>query len=1034
MNLIQIIKRKAGLKLLLTTMIVLYSVSVFSQNHTVTGVIKDDATNEALIGVSIKVKGQSIGTITNLDGKYSISVDPNSTLEYSYLGYKTVQIAIAGKSVINVSLVQDVVTLNEVVAIGYGTQKKKELTGAVTQIKSEDMSKIAASDFTKTLQGQVAGVSVSESSGRPGDNANIQIRGVGSINANANPIYVVDGIIYESNPNIASEDISTVDILKDGASCAIYGTRGANGVILITTKRGKSGEAKVSFGTYYGIQNIVSGTPLQNTEETLYASEMYQQSLGGHSPILYYNPNAMDYNTDFISAISNDNAAMQNYNLTVSGGTKGLTYNVNTNYFKQDGILILSGYDRFTTRANAAFTKGKFSAFVSLGVNKSNKAVEPWGLYQYAQFQGPYRPPLNIDNSSIEVQGDNPDHVGFLAKTMTITDKRVENSYNVSANLKYEIAKGLVYHVNLGYSNYDYFRKQFQPQFLTYDNQGKVNELGSRKLAVLTQDNFNSTKTTIENVINYDKTFGKHKLGLLAGYTIEMMNSRTASSSMNDFISNSVQEFNGGSTLVSISGSSAEHNVIGKLARIQYSYAERYLFSASGRYDASSRMGSNNKYGFFPGVSVAWNVNEESFMKGIKQIQNLKLRASYGELGNEGIGDYRYSPYVIPNVDYVWGPETSDNLGLGAIQRGYANSDIKWETSISRNIGMDLSLFKGKFTFTADLYKNDKKDMLLNLLLPASTGTNVNDWSGYNSIVANIGNMVNKGIELAATYKGTTKFGMNWSVTGTFTSNNNEITSMGGVGDLALNDSKLGSWTGNDDVLTYMKVGYPAGSFFLVPTAGVIKNDEQLAEAKTYMPTAKLGDMMYVDKFTIDSDGDGILDKGDGKIDENDREYMGSGQPIFESGLIFNANYKGFDLSAQLFYSYGNKVYNGAKKFAYSTNRHKDMYNMWTPYNITSDIPTPSAENTRSRSAIYLEDGTFLRIRNLSLGYTLPKTLIKGIMDNARIYVTAQNPFTFTKYTGYDPEVGGNGVSTRGVDKGNYPITRKFLMGMQIDF
>lgn len=230
MNLIQIIKRKAGLKLLLTTMIVLYSVSVFSQNHTVTGVIKDDATNEALIGVSIKVKGQSIGTITNLDGKYSISVDPNSTLEYSYLGYKTVQIAIAGKSVINVSLVQDVVTLNEVVAIGYGTQKKKELTGAVTQIKSEDMSKIAASDFTKTLQGQVAGVSVSESSGRPGDNANIQIRGVGSINANANPIYVVDGIIYESNPNIASEDISTVDILKDGASCAIYGTRGANGV------------------------------------------------------------------------------------------------------------------------------------------------------------------------------------------------------------------------------------------------------------------------------------------------------------------------------------------------------------------------------------------------------------------------------------------------------------------------------------------------------------------------------------------------------------------------------------------------------------------------------------------------------------------------------------------------------------------------------------------------------------------------------------------------------------------------------------
>ena len=619
------------------------------------------------------------------------------------------------------------------------------------------------------------------------------------------------------------------------------------------------------------------------------------------------------------------------------------------------------------------------------------------------------------------MEGDNVDHVGYLARIMSVTDNRKENSYSASANLKYKITNNLVYQVNLGYNNYDYFRKQFQPQFFTYDNTGTVNVLGSRMLAILEQDNSNSNKTTIENVVSYNNTFGKHKLGIVAGYTIEQMNSRAATAVENDFISNSVQEFNGGSTLVSMSGSSVEHNVIGKLARIQYSYNDKYLLSASGRYDASSRMGYDHKYGFFPGVSAGWNISQEPFLKNVSQIQNLKLRASYGELGNEGIGDYLYSAYVIPNVDYVWGPESSDQLGLGAIQRGYANPEIKWETSISRNIGLDLSMFQGKFTLTTDYYQNSKRDMLLNVTLPASTGTNT-AYGNYNSIVANVGNMENKGIELSATYKGETNYGLSYSITGTFTSNKNKITSMGTVGDLALNNSKLGSWTGNDDVLTYMKVGYPAGSFFLVQDAGVIKDADQLALAKKAQPTPQLGDMMYVDQ------------NDDGVINENDRVYMGSGQPKAESGLTMNANYKGFDLSIQLFYSYGNKVYNGAKQFAYHNNRAEVLYNMWTPYNSTSDIPTPSHENMRSRSSMFLEDGSFLRVRNLSLGYTFPKSLTKGIFDSARIYFTAQNPFTFTHYEGFDPEIGGNGVSTRGIDAGNYPITRKFMTGIQLDF
>lgn len=1013
--------KKKAWRIILLFAVLLVCNPLFAQTNKITGIVTDSANGEPIPGVSVYVKGTTNGTLTDPNGSYSLNVEKGNTLVFSFIGYTTYEVVINNQSTIDVSLKTDVVSLNEVVAIGYGTQKKKEITGAVSQVKSDDMVKIAASDFTKTLQGQVAGVNVTESSGRPGDDANIQIRGVGSINANAKPLYVVDGIIYEDNPNIASEDIATVDILKDGASCAIYGTRGANGVILITTRRGKAGEAKVSFSSYYGIQNITSGIALQNTPQTLYSDEMYQRSLGGHSPILHYNPNAMDYNTDFIGAITSNNAPIQNNNLTISGGKDGLTFNVNANYFKQDGILILSGYNRLSTRANIGFKKGKFDAFVSVGVSKTDKDQEPWALYQYAQYQKPYRPPLDVVNSSITVEGNNADHVGFLARIMTVTDKRKENSYNISSNLKYQITKNLVYHVNLGYNNYDYFRKQFQPQFLTYDNTGALNVLGSRMLAILEQDNSNSYKSTIENVISYNNTFGKHKLGIVAGYTIEEMNSRAASAVENDFISNDVQEFNGGSTLVSMSGSSAQHNVIGKLARVQYSYNEKYFLSASGRYDASSRMGYDNKYGFFPGVSVGWNVNQESFLKNVSQIQNLKLRGSYGELGNEGIGNYLYASYIIPNLDYVWGPETSDQLGLGAIQRGYANPDIKWETSISRDIGLDLIMFNSQFTFTADYYRNSKKDMLLNVTLPASTGTNT-AYGNYNSIVANVGNMENNGIELAATYKGRTNFGLSYSFAATFTANRNKITSMGTIGDLALNNSKLGSWTGNDDVLTYMRVGYPAGSFFLVKAAGVIKNADDLALARKAQPTAQLGDMMYVDQ------------NNDGVIDENDRVYMGSGQPKAESGLTMNANFKGFDLSIQLYYSYGNKVYDGAKQFAYTNNRAEDLYNMWTPFNPTSDIPTPSHENTRSRSSLFLEDGTFLRVRNLSLGYSLPKHLIKGIFDNARVYCTAQNPFTFTRYQGFDPEVGGNGVSNRGVDAGNYPITRKFMTGIQIDF
>ncbi|MCG8687958.1 MAG: TonB-dependent receptor, partial [Desulfobacterales bacterium] len=568
-----------------------------------------------------------------------------------------------------------------------------------------------------------------------------------------------------------------------------------------------------------GIQNITSGTELLNTAEHLYVAEMIQRAQSSHSQTLYYNPNAMDYDTDFVGDITEDNAPIQNYNLTLSGGKENMTFNINTNYFNQDGILRQSGYDRFTTRANVTLKKGKFDAFASIGMMHSNKEVEPWGLYEFSIFNGPYRPPvqsLPTTDNSVIIPGNNPDHVGYLSRLLNQEDDRVEDSYNVAANLKYEILDGLVFQVNLGMNKWNYKRKFWQPQYLVYDEDGDINELGSRKDAILTEEYQESIKYTMENILSYTKSFGGvHNLSAMLGYTVEKTDRSNVRVEKRDFISNSVQVFDGGSSLTGINGDDVYHRIVGKLARIQYNFDGRYLFSASIRNDGSSNFGSESRYAWFPGASVGWNISEEGFMQDARRIDNLKLRASYGEVGNQGISPYLYSAYVDGNIDYVWGPEASDELGAGAIQRGYGNPFVQWETNISRNIGVDLLMFNGKFSFSADFYKNDKQDMLLSVLLPASTGTTIpNDWKNhYNSKITNVGDMVNKGIEISTSYKHRSSSGFNWSVAATFTRNENEITSLGDLDKIALQDSKPGSWRASQqDVTTYMIPGYEAGA------------------------------------------------------------------------------------------------------------------------------------------------------------------------------------------------------------------------------
>ncbi|SHM53537.1 SusC/RagA family TonB-linked outer membrane protein [Flavobacterium saccharophilum] len=1009
----------------------LCSLGVSAQSK-LTGKVIDE-TGLPVPGATIKVEGSPINTATDLDGSYNIDAKENQTLIVSFIGYKTIKKIVGPSKELNITIQPDTQLLNEVVVVGYGTQKKIEVTGAVSTIKSDVIDKSPVADVGAALQGQVAGVNVQAASGRPGEASNIQIRGVGSLSGSTEPLYVVDGIPYQSNPNISPDQIESLDILKDGAAASVYGTRASNGVILITTKRGKRGKISIDFNTYAGIQNITSGTPLMNTQQQLFADYTARAMLSSNLPTYFIRtPDLLNYDSDYVGDVQNNNALIRNYGLGISGGAENLSLNFNTNYYDQDGILINSGFSRLSNRLNAQFTKGKFKAFASLGINREKTTQEPWALYEYAIQQKPWQVPLSgvkQEGSNVSYPVDNEILFGFLQKELQNVDERKVNSNNISLNLEYEIFKGLKYKVNLGTNSYDYKRTFFRPQVLVYNLTGEFSATASREEALLNEDYISSQRNTIENIVDYKRSFGNHNLNATLVSSFEEFNSKQIGVGVIGLLSNETPVLGAGKSATKNTSYDYNNTLSGLMGRIQYNYANRYLISASIRKDGSSNFGPDNRYGYFPGVSAGWNISEENFFKNssIKNVvDNWKFRASYAQLGNQSIPPYTYSGQIESGANYLFG--SAENLASGAIQRRYANPDVKWETSISSNIGMDVAMFKNKLSFTLDLYKNDKNDMLLPQQTPASSGTYVPSAVDiYSPIIVNAGNMTNKGIEVSLNYKNKLSNSLTYSISGNFSKNVNEITNLDGIERGYGNGRPTNSLGNTVEYTTFFAVGHEAGAFFLLQNAGVIKSQDVLDEYKKIQPSAKLGDIRY-----IDQDGDGV-------INDNDRVYAGSGQADFNAGLNLDLAYKGFDFSVQTYFSYGAKIYNGSRYFAYAVGRHIDEYSMWSPENPTSDIPSfresATHSNVRASSDFFLEDGTYFRIRNLTFGYSLPESLMqKNGIGQIRLYLTGMNPFTFTKYTGYDPEVGGNGISTRGVDSGNYPVSRRFVLGLQVKF
>ncbi|MCW2121032.1 SusC/RagA family TonB-linked outer membrane protein [Flavobacterium sp. 7A] len=1021
---------KLKTKLIAVLLLSSFGVIQAQKLQTIEGKITGDG--GPLPGVSVIVKdSKGKSTITDIDGNYQIQAKDNDILSFSYIGFISQNAKVNGRTTISINLKESVNELDNIVVVGYGTQRKKEVTGAVSRVKQEDVAKSATADLGSALQGLIAGVNVTSSSGDPGAEANIQIRGLSSVLGSNRPLYVVDGIPYDINPNISMNEIETIDVLKDAASAAIYGTRGSAGVILITTKQPKIGVMKVKLDSYYGVQSNYRHIPVPTVEEKLYMEFINKNNqsgtvFGNSWTTIEQNPTQLTNNSNFYDVIENNLAPIQSHNLSISGGKDGLSYTINGGYFGQQGSLINSNYERYNVRANTQFNKGNWKITTGLSARNEYTQYSPWGLILDAERYNPYGVQVTADQTQISNSAGDANEttrLSYIGAKLQTSDKNFRDYFDGNVSAEYSFNKNLKYTVRGAVSYDNSSRFTINPSFIAYDNKGVL--VPSQQSAIKNLSS-RATKQTLEHILNYNKKFGNHNLGVTAVYSSEQYTYGEFYAQKFDIVDNDITVLNGANGLANAGSGNNQWTqnrmtkFIGTLGRAQYNYKGKYLLSVSARRDGSSKFNQQH-FQWFPSASIGWNASDEEWWKPIKGIvSNFKVRASKGSTGNSGVSDYSYSAGIDLNNDYVLGTGGDQNYIQGGIQTSFANKNVKWETSVSTNLGFDFGFLNNQLTLTSDFYLTQKKDMLFPVLLPPTAGGG----SG-SDVVLNVGDMKNTGIELAMNYRTGKKIKHNLGIN--FTKNTNIVTKMSGTNKLLYFDGSTISGQDNDqDKVSALAEGYVAGAFFLMKTDGVIQNQAELIEYQKLDPTAKLGDLRYVDS------------DGDGKITNDDRRFAGSGTPNFEIGLNYSANFKNFDFSMQWYGSFGSEIINGGKALGYKSSNNKDLIYQWTAQNPTSEIPADRGalhNNYRGWSDYWLEDGSFVRLRNVSLGYTVPTSLVNKLsLSKLRFFVSAQNPLRITKYKGYDPEVGNNGLSTRGIDKGTVPQSSKVTAGLQLEF
>lgn len=988
------------------------------QGKTISGNVTSAEDNSGLPGVSVIVKGTSIGTVTDIEGGYSLEVPDNSTLVFSYVGFVTEEVVVGNQSVINLSLTADLTQLEEIVVVGYGSVKKSDLTGSVSSVKSEELTAYPSLGTVQALQGRAAGVQITANNGEPGSSFKVRVRGGTSINASSDPIYVVDGFVGAALP--PPEDIESIEVLKDASATAIYGSRGANGVIMVTTKRGKKGKANIDLNVSYSLQNEINRLDLLNKQQF---TDYIQDTNPGFT--------ALDGNTDWQDEIF-QTGNIQNYQLGISGGTDNVNYYLSGTYYDQKGIILNSGYQRYSITSNIDI---KASEKLRFGLNifarrtsqdgsrtqESSGGANGSGVIAAAFKMGPDQPIIDANgNYTLARLSDAHDNAVAIATEYTnenVTDRFQGNVYG-----EYDILKDLKFKITLGASANNGRTGTYIPTTLQggkgVGGDGQV--LGNKNSLFLN-----------ENYLTYSKTFGIHDLSIMGGYSYQSSRSEGWSGRSQSFPTDAGLYWNlGTGSVFQRPGSGlSEWELSSWYARVNYSLNSKYLFTFNARYDGSSVFSEGNKWAFFPSGAFAWNMKDEGFMSGVKAISNWKWRASYGLTGNRAIAPYQTLASL--RADQVTSIVNGNPVNAVTIN-SVANENLKWETTTQFDIGVDLGFFEDRLNVIMDYYSMETNDLLFSVPLP--------EYSGYSSQLKNIGKVGNKGFEFTLNSRnlvGEFKWNMDFNIS----TNKNEILALPDGNDIQYN-SGPGHMVGlgNTQIL---REGEPVGTFYGWIYDGVYQ------EGDDFLPGGGFEQEAGGEKFRdIDGvkDGDGNLTgEPDGQLNNDDRTIIGNPHPDFIWGWNNDFSWKGFDLNIFFQASQGNDIFNYTLMeldlLAGRNNATTAALDRWTPSNTDTDIPKANGGRSRRASTRWVQDGSFVRLKNLALGYNLPQPILEKMnIRKLRIYVSAQNILTFTDYEGYDPEVNyktsGTTNSNRnlGLDYASYPNAKSFTLGLNIGF
>ncbi len=1036
--------------------------SVFAQDIQIKGVVVSGGDNLPLPGVNVVVKGTSIGTITDLDGQFSFAVPAKSMLSITYIGYKPLEVAADGSKLMNITLQEDTETLDEVVVVGYGVQKKSVVTAAISRVTAEDLNNTTPSRIEDALKGKVSGVQITQSSGQPGADSKVRIRGVGTVN-NSEPLYIVDGMPVDGGINYLNPtDIQSVEILKDAASAAIYGARAANGVILVTTKSGVSGKTNITYDFTYGLQNPWKKRSVLNATEYMTLMNEVAVNDGNAPKYLPEQIASAGKGTDWQDETFNYDAPVQSHQVSVNGGSEKIVYFLSLGYYDQEGIVGgnygKSNYNRWSLRTNSTYnvfeTKDRsFLNKMRVGVNISYARAKSSAIETNSEYGSILGSALAFD-PTVPVYAANPESV--LASYPNAVKDKNGKVYSIPAGGFQEIANpvGMLNAPTSSTLNEDKFVASFWGELDLYEGLKFKSSYGA-DLAFWGNDGYtfpyflatqgkNITQSSVfsnmhrgftwqvENTLTYTKTFDdKHNLTVLLGqsakeYTLrelygddyDLLETNPDKANINSAIADRDEERVAGGT-----GGFSNQTLASYFGRIDYNFDERYMIQATVRRDGSSNFGPNHKWAVFPSVSLGWNVTNEAFMDSRPDwFSNLKLRASWGKNGNERIGQFRYTSLMDGGQNYYFGSGDNAKMQYGSSPSKIANPNVKWEESEQLDLGFESRFFNNSLTFGFDYFKKKTNGMLMDQPIPA--------YVGKGAPIANAGDMQNWGLEFESTYKlKINDFSFNVGANASYL--NNKLIKLGNASGEAIyadaGASGVGSYVKgrNGEVYPY---------FYGYKTGGILQNQQQADEYNSkYGEKAQPGDVIFLDIAGEKSN------TPDGKITDADKTKIGKGMPDWTFGLSLGADWKGFDLNLFFQGTAGNDVFDFSQRGdIQAMNRPSWMLDRWIGEGTSNKIPRMTAVNPNRNwrsSDLYIKDGSYVRLKTIQLGYSLPTSLLeKASLQRLRLFVTAENLFTFTSYDGFDPEIAAGDYFNIGVDKGIYPQSRTISVGANLTF